>query len=177
MKPKQTARDCLREKGLTINFARLLIAELGGDSKAIEDDWCWKGFVEHYVKLKLKVVKWFIEALKDKDVYVRGCAASMLGKIGSVEAMPTLIAALKDEDAAVRRAAAWALGMIGSVDAVPALIAALKDEKAAVRKAAAWALGMIGSDKAVPALIEALKHKNEYVRKTVAWALGKIEKG
>jgi len=114
-----------------------------------------------------------LEALKDKDWQVRWAAAEALGRIGDLQALPALLEALKDKDWQVRWAAAWALGEIADPQAIPALIQALKDEEWLVRQAAAEALGKIGPP-ALPALLEALKDKVWWARWAAAEALGKI---
>lgn len=55
----------------------------------------------------------FIEALKDKDAYVRSGAAWILGNIKDVNTVDPLIEALKDEDENVRWLVVTALGYIG----------------------------------------------------------------
>ncbi|MEM4359453.1 MAG: HEAT repeat domain-containing protein, partial [Candidatus Bilamarchaeaceae archaeon] len=119
-----------------------------------------------------RAVPVLIDALKDKDRYVRYEAAEALGKIGDARAVPVLIDALKDKDRYVRYEAAEALGKIGDARAVPVLIDALKDKDRYVRYEAAEALGKIGDARAVPVLIDALKDKDRYVRYEAAEALG-----
>ena len=108
-----TAIEYLREKGLSIGFARLLVAELGGDPEPIEDDWCWEELLKHYAKLMPKAVEWFVAALANEDVGVRWCAARTLGDIGSPAAVTALERVLADRDVNVRWRAAWALDKIG----------------------------------------------------------------
>ena len=108
-----TAIEYLREKGLSIGFARLLVAELGGGPESIQDNWCWNEMLEYYAGLKPKAVEWFCAALADKNADVRWRAARALGKIGSPDAVPALEQALADDkDAGVRWWAAGALGRI-----------------------------------------------------------------
>ena len=59
-----------------------------------------------------------IEAIKSKEVEVRGAAVYALGEIGpgARQAVPAVSQALKDEDADVRKAAALALGKIQGDD-------------------------------------------------------------
>ncbi len=58
-------------------------------------------------------VRKLIEALKDKDWFVRFIAAIRLGEIGDRAAVPALTAALGDANRYVRAKAAEALGSIG----------------------------------------------------------------
>ncbi|MEH2084455.1 MAG: HEAT repeat domain-containing protein, partial [Nostoc sp.] len=135
-------------------------------------------FIESLVvalgKVNLQMSQKLIVALKDFKSYVRGNAASALGKIGNAEVVPELIAALKDSKSYVRDKAASALGKIGNAEVVPELIAALKDSELYVRYNAASALGNIGNAEAVPGLIAALKDFNYNVRGNAASALGNI---
>ena len=121
-------------------------------------------------KKSVPLLIYVLNALKDKNPYVRATAAKVLGEIGDKTAVPALIKALKDENADVCTAAAKALEKIGKT-AVPALIKALKDENPDVRTAAAEALGKIGDKRAVPHLIKALKDKYFYVRTAAAKAI------
>ena len=108
-----TAIEYLREKGLSIGFARLLVAELGGGPESIQDNWCWNEMLEYYAGLKPKAVEWFCAALANEDVDVRWWAAWALGNIGSTAAIPALVKALADDkNTVVRWRVAWALGKI-----------------------------------------------------------------
>ncbi|UCH96466.1 MAG: HEAT repeat domain-containing protein [Candidatus Aminicenantes bacterium] len=116
----------------------------------------------------------FLELLKSPSASVREHAASALGELGDLRAVPELIKALRDEDAVVREHAATALGRLGDKQAVPALIKVLRDEDAVVREHAATALAKLGDKQAVPALIRALRDENAVVREHVASALGRL---
>jgi len=95
-------------------------------------------------------------------MWVRKAAATALGQIGAVQAVPHLIVTLRDCSILVREAAARALGEIAmrhphaADQAVPGLLAALESYSVWVRKTAAWALGRIRDARAVPSLIERL---------------------
>jgi HEAT repeat protein len=125
-----------------------------------------------------------VEALKDRDAYVREWAAGALGEIQGVHAVPELIETLNDENCKVRAQAVRALGDIAKANsgnsdvakAVPALIEALNDENCDVRVRAVHALGEIKVVSAVPVLIEALKDEDASVRYGAAHALGDILK-
>lgn len=65
-----------------------------------------------------RTVEPFLEALKDKDAYVRSGAAWIIGNIKDASTMEPLIEALKDEDKDVRWLAVVALGDIGDERAI-----------------------------------------------------------
>jgi HEAT repeat protein len=150
-------------------------------------------------KKDLGVVDKLIKALRDKDSYVRGGIAKVLGNLGwdpkseeervlyyiakqdwgrCVEigsfAVEFLIERLKDRNSDVRRSVAEALGKIGDARAVEALIEALKDEDRGVRESVAWALGAIGDARAVDSLIKTLKDDDYFVRESAKVALFRI---
>lgn len=123
------------------------------------------------------IVDSLLEQLADEKPRVRWHAASVLGAIGGVQAVPQLLTLLNtDKESSVRGGAASALGAIGSVEAVPQLGESLLTDKGNyVRWRAAEALGAIGSVEAVPQLLEALiNDKDSDVRGRVASALGAI---
>ena len=103
------------------------------------------------------------------------CAAEALGKIGSVEAVPSLIK-LMGKDPRTKRHATVALGQIGSAEAVPSLLGALKDEDREVRETAVKALGKMRAPEAVPLLGELLRSAEYAVgeKEGAAEALGQI---
>jgi HEAT repeat protein len=79
--------------------------------------------------------------------WARCHAAQALGRLGQVEAAPSLVDALKDKSRQVRIAAAEALGELRARAAVGDLIPALADPDAGVRNSAAAALRLIeGAD-------------------------------
>ena len=55
-----------------------------------------------------RAIEPLIQALKDKDKYIREWAADALGEIGNERAVEPLIEALKDEYSSVRWNAVWA---------------------------------------------------------------------
>jgi HEAT repeat protein len=83
-----------------------------------------------------------VEALKDRDAFVRDNAVDALAVMHPGDAVPALTRALRDDDPNARRRAADALARIGrdTEPAWPALITLLKDENPEVRKAANAAL-------------------------------------
>jgi HEAT repeat protein len=70
-----------------------------------------------------------IQALKDKDSWVRKGAATVLGMLGTLQAIEPLIQALKDKDSWVRWRAAEALGKIRDIKAIKPLEHLLQVEK------------------------------------------------
>jgi HEAT repeat protein len=134
-------------------------------------------------------VPYMVEALSDKDEWVRAGAAKALGtdscpdlteqRVLLREAVPRLVPLLKENDPFVRECATQALGAIGrdAVAAVPALIETLKDKDPLVRIRAVLALGKIGpgAARAVPDLIAILtQDASLYTRQQAADALGGI---
>ncbi|NEQ68117.1 MAG: NACHT domain-containing protein [Symploca sp. SIO2D2] len=115
-----------------------------------------------------------IQALKDKEDYVRRNVVEALGEIGTEAAVNALIQALQDEHYSVRRNAVIVLGKIGTEAVIPALIQSLQDKISFVRRDAAKALGEIGTEAVIPALIQSLQDKHYYARLNAAIALGKI---
>jgi len=83
-----------------------------------------------------------IQALHDKDPFVRDNAVDALAVMLPGDVVPSLTKALRDEDPNGRRRAADTLARIGrdTEPAWPTLILLLKDENAEVRKAANAAL-------------------------------------
>ncbi len=136
-----------------------------------------------------RILDTLVNALKDKDEFVRREAAKALANISEYEyeiefenesetdkALQPLIDALEDEDEEVRRLASEALGNLDSEKALYPLIDALKSEDGMVQRLAAEALGRIGSEKALQPLIEITLNDNvDYVQREAARALGKIK--
>lgn len=76
-----------------------------------------------------QAVDHLINALNDKEKFMRWQAALCLGRIGDQRAVEPLIAALEDEDSVVRKCAAGVLGNLGDQRAVKPLITALENNK------------------------------------------------
>jgi HEAT repeat protein len=111
-----------------------------------------------------EVVPVLINALRDKDEYVRSEAADVLGKIGKM-AVPDLINALQSKDAYVRYKAVDALRIIGkeAVAALPALRNALHDEDIKVSLTAKYAIDAINAA-SNPTPMQVTKEENPLVR-------------
>lgn len=113
-------------------------------------------------------------ALGHRNPTVRAQAATKLGELGAVMAIPALATALKDQNYDVRESAVHALGKFGEPDAVEAVIAGLSDADSGLRRKAAMVLGQQGDRHAVAALIGALSDETWPVRAEAAKALGRI---
>ncbi len=118
-----------------------------------------------------------LAALVRRESRTAIAAVSILGVIGSEQAVPTLLEAMMGEDRELRLTVVLALKAIGSEQAVPGLVTILrnKDNEDVLRRYAVWALEAIGSDLAVSALVELLPddHGSD-LGSRIAWALGKI---
>jgi bilin biosynthesis protein len=85
-----------------------------------------------------------IDALTDPAAIIRSEAASGLGQLNDVTAVPHLILACGDQDADVRKAAVSALGKVGDASAIAVLkTAQTEDEAAVVRVLAKVALALL----------------------------------
>ena len=76
-----------------------------------------------------QAVEPLINALKDKNTFLRWQTALVLGNIKDTRAVDALIEALQDPVEIVRRTAAGALGMIGDQRAIEPLLKVLANEK------------------------------------------------
>lgn len=84
-----------------------------------------------------------VSTLSDVDPNVRSEAASAIGKMAYLPALPNLITALADPDGEVRRTAAVSLGKLGDQSAIPHLEILLDDELEPVRILAKLAITKI----------------------------------
>jgi HEAT repeat protein len=128
-----------------------------------------------------------ITCLHDSIDYVQVAAASALGDIGDIQAVPALFEMFMGKTYALTKgegspgqygglieAAAVALGKIGTAEAVQGLLEAL-DNKGLdnqIRAAAALGLGYSHHADAFPALAVALHHNYHYIRLLVCRGLG-----
>jgi HEAT repeat protein len=130
--------------------------------------------IETLGKLGPAALPHLLEALNAEDSALRCAAATALGAIKDVRAVPGLIVALAESavsDHSVRICAADALGSIGDRAAVPPLCQALKATDAQVRFSAASALGRIGDERAVLSLCQAVRDRDYIVRNAASLAL------
>ena len=107
---------------------------------------------------------------------VRYNAARVLGEMGDLRAVETLIDVLKnDKNGSVRLYAARALGELGDSTATIPLIESLREDRNVdVRVRAARALGRLGGEIVVEPLVEALSDENSQVCITATDALIEI---
>jgi len=110
-----------------------------------------------------------IEALNNKDEFVRNSAATILTKIAlNTEAIQILINELRNRDNFIKITVINKLGMsdLKAIDAIPSLIEELKNEDEVVRKTAEKAIIQISSKTSmtIPFLVSALKDDNELVK-------------
>ncbi|WP_266077316.1 HEAT repeat domain-containing protein [Haladaptatus caseinilyticus] len=101
-------------------------------------------------------------------------AISILGKIGSDEAVDTIIDYV-DADPGMAKTVIKALGEIGSDETTQAVADQLVADDADVRSYAARALGRIGDTRAIDPLSDTLSDdESDSVRASAAWALNQI---
>ncbi len=128
-----------------------------------------------------KQMREIVKLLRNDDWFVKFCAASSLGRMGSdaKSAINALEELLGSDDSEVHCAAIEALGAIGpnSKSAVAAIAQSLRSKDGQVRAAAAKSLGDIGpgSKAAILDLDGLLNDKDGDVRRAAAEALKKIE--
>jgi HEAT repeat protein len=117
-----------------------------------------------------------LEAVKDRDWFLRCPAAEALGKFRPVtdEAVNALIAMMKDKEGLVRTSACDSLRDIGDARALGTMLEATKDQESGVRGRAAEALGKFTpvTGEAVTALTALLKDEDDYVRRQACESLG-----
>jgi HEAT repeat protein len=109
---------------------------------------------------KVEGLQLLLQELASPDSVRRAAAATALGRLSDVAALPALIAALGDADADVAREAAASLGLLRSVVAVEPLIAVLDNRDgyfhSVVRVAATHSLGQLGDLRAIVPLLKAI---------------------
>jgi HEAT repeat protein len=124
---------------------------------------------------------YYLRMLKSGDPVDRRTAATRLGDMTVVRALPLLSSMLLhpgEQDNAARNAAADAMGRIGPHEtAIPYLLPMLGDQNVPeYRRFAAWCLGEIGprAIQTIPDLELTLEDQHEPARKAAAEALRKI---
>jgi HEAT repeat protein len=118
-----------------------------------------------------------IALLKDKEPFVRRCAAETLALLDCTDeaTIQAFKEALDDNDAAVQIRAIIGLHRIGveMADAIPAIKKLLKDPSPVVRAQAI--AGLRGAKSEIRSLIAMLKDKEAQVRYTAAYCLGDFQ--
>jgi HEAT repeat protein len=114
-----------------------------------------------------------IEALCDRDEWVRFGAVIVLSKIGEPSVEP-LIDVLQDPRPLMRANAAETLGRINDKRSADGLSESLLDAEAYVWHQAAIALGRLGDARAVHHLIKIVENENSDLRTKAIKALGQI---
>jgi HEAT repeat protein len=122
------------------------------------------------IRIGKPAIPWLISSLKDKNPWVRGSAARILGIIGGKDVVAPLIEAMDDANDSIRKIAMTSLAYIGK-PAVPLLIKALKSKDVDRQLNAEDVLALIGKH-AIPNLVKALKDKK--IQYDVANILGRI---
>jgi len=147
-----------------------LIGVLGqiGDESAIHSLVAYLGRCSSARSAFVKIGRAAVPALLIALGHEATGAATALGQIGDVAAVPALIQALTGR---LSGESAIALGQIGDTVAVPALIQALTENQLCE---AATALGQIGDDAAIPALVRALTSPCEETRVAAVKVLKKF---
>lgn len=117
-----------------------------------------------------------VEALTDKEKYIRHKAAESLQRVGA-PAIPYLSKSLENRQDPLRERAAEVLRGIGDSTALSALLKALKNKDGAVRACAVRSIGHIGKDdtSAIRALINVLNDPHGYVEHAASQALRKLQ--
>jgi HEAT repeat protein len=116
-----------------------------------------------------------IEALKDKDDYVRTQAVRALGFMRYAAAGPQITRMLaEDKSREVRESAALSLRFINDPGAAPTLIKALKDPEESVRIMAIQTLAYFRNHAAAGPIAELAKDSSPRVRRSAITALGQL---
>jgi beta-lactamase regulating signal transducer with metallopeptidase domain/HEAT repeat protein len=121
-----------------------------------------------------------LNALSDKDAFVRGCVIGALREIGAGKtAVPAVSRLIQDSEQNVRQSAFSYLESLNAEEikeAIPALIAALKGPDAAIQYRAIGRLASIGpaAKEAIPALSELLRSDNDQIRSRAVEAIKAI---
>jgi HEAT repeat protein len=131
-----------------------------------------------------------LKTLKDDDWHVRRISARVLGKIGAIVAVPSLLQALDDKSELVRETVVMSLEKIGNDATIQGLIAFLLDERYVIpsdlkralidsgfklRRQIAGTLERIGTPEALVAANEWRSREKQIERKTIfrsSWGEG-----
>ena len=128
---------------------------------------------EELIKIGKPAMPCLIEALQNRDWYVRANVVETLGKMKDNRVLDLLISTLNDENLKVKLAAAKALGEIGDIRALEPLMAAFTIDNYDFQLFISRGLEKIGKPAVMP-LISALKDKNSSTRRLASKSLGRI---
>src|SRR2546422_123652 len=115
-----------------------------------------------------------VDALSDRDPYVRNFAAVSLGRLNAKAAIGALWGAVKDPDSLVRLAAAEALVKLGEGEAALVMRELLRDPDFGVRSAAVGTMARSGPERALAFALEAFDDPAPRVRVAAVQALGRV---
>lgn len=115
-----------------------------------------------------------LPSLDGDDNNAKMTAASELGILGAVEAIPQLLQAIEQRNPHVRQSAAEALKKIGTTEAIAGLLQALTHTNPTVRALATQVLGELNNIEFVPRLLNTLTDPDAKVRNTGVMALVKL---
>jgi HEAT repeat protein len=126
---------------------------------------------EQLVRKGVRAVDILVAHLAQGDLAIRRAAASALGRIGSKDAVPSLLRALM-EDADLTVAVAGALAMIGDQRAYAPLLGLLEWDDPAIRRAAVSALNSLGHAEMGRDMAPRLRDERARVRECAARIVG-----
>jgi HEAT repeat protein len=115
-----------------------------------------------------------VQGMKSDHPSVQLFCIEMLGRLGDVRAVQTLIEYINYAVPAIQMVSLEAFGRIGDARAVPVVLTFLESKEERIRMTAARALGSLGSPATVDALNKLLLHDTIAVRLAAAEALSKI---
>ncbi|MBA2661928.1 MAG: AAA family ATPase [Bradymonadaceae bacterium] len=121
----------------TLETARQLLEKI----ESTEDEDRYRDYRDQLYGLGPEIIPLLREDLSHRHPSRRMAAATNLGRLGHLEAVPGLIMLVNDPQASVREMAIFALGILGDLAAVDAVLGALHDYDADVRYRALVALG------------------------------------
>ena len=123
----------------------------------------------------ISTIVWrILPLLKDKDHYVRGNVANILGEIGLEVSVKELTKTLQDDKFSVVCRTVESLGKIGNEQAIDILISALDNPDSYIRSAIVSALGKIPNEQALKGVFMGLEDQDLFVRGRAVSALGEI---
>ncbi len=127
--------------------------------------------IRHLNRWLREAVQPLMSALSSPSIETRRYAAEILGDIGDISAVPSLLRLLSDTQSGVRDAAAWALGNLGH-PAIPFLLKALAKAGGGERKTLLEILIRSEDPRVFPHLESALTGEDRDLRWKAVMALG-----